>query len=43
MKLRFYINKEKKKVYTLNEKIDSQETKPAHYKFIKIKSLEEYK
>jgi len=38
MKLKFYI-KENKKVYTLKSRVSNKETKPAHYKFIKIKSL----
>jgi len=38
MKLRYYI-KNNKKIYTLKEKIGGEETKSAHYKFIKIKSL----
>jgi len=36
MKLKFYI-KNGKKIYTLKQKVDDQITKPAHYKFIKIK------
>lgn len=38
MKLRFYINSEGKKIYTLKQKIDGKETKNAHYKFIRAKS-----
>ncbi len=38
MKLRYYI-KDNKKIYTLKEKIDDIQTKKAHYKFIKIKSV----
>jgi len=38
MKLYFYI-KDDKKIYTLKEKVNSEETKPAHYKFVKIKSI----
>jgi hypothetical protein len=37
MKLRFYINSEGKKIYTLNEEIGNQKTKDAHYKFIRIR------
>lgn len=37
MKLRFYIDSERKKVYTLNEEINNQKTQDAHYKFIKIR------
>jgi hypothetical protein len=37
MKLRFYINSEGKKIYTLNDEINNQKTKEAHYKFIKIR------
>ena len=40
MKLKFYINSEGKKTYTLKEKINGQKTKPAHYKFIKTTSSE---
>ena len=39
MKLRFYINAKKEKVYTLKDKINNQETKDAHYKFIKYKEI----
>jgi rRNA maturation protein Nop10 len=40
-KLKYYL-KENKKVYTLKEETpdNKQKTKDAHYKFIKIKSLE---
>lgn len=41
MKLKFYLNNEGKKVYTLKDKINNQETSDAHYKFIKIKSVNE--
>lgn len=37
MKLRFYINSEGKKVYTLDEEINNQKTKDAHYKFVRIR------
>ncbi|MCX6750512.1 MAG: hypothetical protein NTZ83_03570 [Candidatus Pacearchaeota archaeon] len=37
MKLRFYINSEGKKIYTLDEEINGQKTNDAHYKFIKIR------
>ena len=39
MKLKFFVNSENKKVYTLKEKIPNTETptKDAHYKFIKIR------
>jgi hypothetical protein len=37
MKLRFYIDSEGKKVYTLKEEIKNQKTKDAHYKFIRIR------
>lgn len=37
MKLKFYINSEGKKVYTLEEEIQGEKTKEAHYKFIKIR------
>ena len=38
MKLKFYTNKEGGKVYTLKEKIDNEQTKDAHYKFVKVKN-----
>lgn len=38
MNLKYYI-KENKKAYTLKDKVNGEETKPAHYKFIKIKSI----
>lgn len=41
MKLKFYTNKENEKVYTLKDKINNQLTSSAHYKFIKIKSVNE--
>ncbi len=37
MKLKFYINLNKEKIYTLEENIDNKETQNAHYKFIKIR------
>ena len=37
MRLRFYIDSEGKKIYTLKEKINEQKTKDAHYKFLKIR------
>jgi len=37
MKLKFYINSEGGKEYTLNEEIDKKKTNEAHYKFIKIR------
>lgn len=37
MKLKFFINNEEKKQYTLKEEINSEKTKSAHYKFIKIR------
>jgi hypothetical protein len=36
MKLKFYINSEGKKIYTLDEEIKSKKTSDAHYKFIRI-------
>lgn len=39
MKLKYYINKEGKKVYTLKESIDNKKTEDAHYKFIKFKDF----
>jgi len=41
MRLRFYINKDEKKTYTLKDKIDNKETQDAHYKFIKIRNAKE--
>jgi len=38
MKLRFFINSDGKKQYTLKEKINGKKTSDAHYKFIKFKS-----
>ncbi len=37
MKLKFYINSNKEKIYTLDEEILGQKTQDAHYKFRKIK------
>ena len=37
MKLRYYLNKESKKIYTLKEELDNQPTKEAHYKFLKLR------
>jgi hypothetical protein len=37
MKLKFYINSEGKKVYTLNEEFNNKKTIEAHYKFIRIR------
>lgn len=37
MKLKFYINSEGKKIYTLHEEIQGKKTSEAHYKFIKIR------
>jgi rRNA maturation protein Nop10 len=37
MKLKFYINEKKEKVYTLKETVNSKKTEEAHYKFIKLK------
>ncbi|MEK6915925.1 MAG: hypothetical protein AABW89_05290 [Nanoarchaeota archaeon] len=42
MLLKFYINKEGKKTYTLKEKQDNQKTSDAHYKFIKFKDEEHH-
>ena len=38
MNLRYYINKEGKKIYTLKESVNNKPTKDAHYKFIKIRN-----
>lgn len=38
MKLKFFLNKQGKKQYTLKEKINGESTKDAHYKFIKIRN-----
>lgn len=37
MKLKFYINSEGKKVYTLHEELNGEKTNEAHYKFIRIR------
>ena len=37
MKLKFYINKDGEKTYTLKEEVDGKKTEEAHYKFIKIR------
>lgn len=37
MKLKFYINSEGEKVYTLDEEVNNKKTSDAHYKFIKIR------
>jgi hypothetical protein len=37
MKLRYYINSEGKKIYTLQEEIKGSKTVEAHYKFVKIR------
>jgi len=39
MKLKFYTNTENEKNYTLKDNINNRETKDAHYKFIKIRSI----
>ena len=41
MKLKFYLNNKREKVYTLKDKINNQDTNSAHYKFIKIKTVNE--
>jgi hypothetical protein len=38
MNLKYYL-KDNKKIYTLKKEVNSKPTKPAHYKFIKIKSI----
>ena len=38
MNLKYYIDKKINKIYTLKEKVNNEETKSAHYKFIKIDS-----
>jgi len=37
MKLKFHLDSEGKKIYTLKEEINNQKTNDAHYKFIKIR------
>lgn len=37
MKLKFTTNSNGKKQYTLRDEINSEKTKPAHYKFIRIR------
>ena len=39
MKLKFFINSEGKKIYTLKQKVNDEKTKDAHYKFIKIRDV----
>ncbi len=41
MKLHYFLNEKGEKIYTLKEKIEDNQIKEAHYKFIKIKSLKE--
>ncbi len=42
MKLKYYLDKNKDKIYTLKQSIKNQEVKEAHYKFIKyIDNIEE--
>ena len=41
MHLNYYIDENGNKIYTLKEKIREKETKPAHYKFIKVKPIKE--
>ncbi len=38
MKLKFIINKEGKKSYTLKDNINNQQSSQAHYKFVKVKN-----
>ncbi len=40
MKLRYHINREGEKIYTLKKEINGKETKEAHYKFIKYAEKE---
>ena len=37
MKLKYYINSEGKKVYTLKTEVNRTATRDAHYKFIKLR------
>lgn len=37
MKLKFFINSEGKKIYTLKEEVNSEKTKDAHYKFLGLR------
>ena len=37
MKLKFFIDSDGKKQYTLKEKVDKKETKDAHYKFVRVR------
>ncbi len=44
MKLRYHIDpKTSEKIYTLKNKINGIETKPAHYKFLKLRDVNEKK
>ncbi len=37
MRLKFYLDKKGKKIYTLKSDVSGNATKDAHYKFIKIR------
>ena len=41
MKLKFFIDSKKKKVYTLQQEKENKRTSDAHYKFIKFKDQTE--
>ncbi len=41
MKLKYYINENKEKIYTLKSKHKDKQTIEAHYKFIKFKESKE--
>ncbi len=36
-KLKFYLNKDGQKIYTLKAKVNKKPTKDAHYKYLKLK------
>ncbi len=41
MKLKFFIDSKKKKVYTLEQEKENKKTQDAHYKFIKFRDKAE--
>jgi hypothetical protein len=43
MKLKYHLDEKGNKIYTLKNKINNFDTKDAHYKFIKIRSIKEAK
>lgn len=43
MKLKFFIDSKKKKVYTLQQEKENKKTHDAHYKFLKFQDKSEQK